>query len=607
MCGIIGYAGKSPCQNILLSGLYALEYRGYDSAGIALLDNEGFTIIKSRGEVSRLEEKMKAFQALESTLGIAHTRWATHGEPGERNAHPHKMGKTALVHNGIIENYREAEPILAEKGYTFFSDTDTERAAGLIDLYYNETGDPLAAISRACKKLRGSYAFAVMFEDRENEIYGVRLGSPLLIGVGDGENLIASDTAAFPAHIDRYIAMKDGSISRIFRDGFQLFDMNLAKIKANEQPLTQISRGAHKDGYEHFMRKEIHEEPAAVLKTLAAYIKNGLPDFSASGVDTSILKQLSSLHIAACGTAMHAGLFAKFLIEKFLRIPVFAEIASEFRYNEPIFDGNTALLVISQSGETADTLAALRLAKERGIYSIAVVNVPCSSIAREADAVIYTHAGREVSVASTKAYTVQTALLSLFALHLGSLRGSISQKEAQKICFSLSRELPEKIDEVIAREDEVRALCHSISQKESAFFIGRGVDAHICAEGALKLKEISYINAQAYPAGELKHGTISLISNDFPVIAVSTQLCSAEKTAANVREVASRGADVYLIAPEDFPQDGAKRVFVLPKAAEPLLPILAATVTQLLAYHTALLRGCNVDKPRNLAKSVTVE
>lgn len=607
MCGIIGYTGKSPCKNILLSGLYALEYRGYDSAGMALLDNKGFTIIKSRGEVSRLEEKMMALHAPESSCGIAHTRWATHGEPGERNAHPHVVGKTALVHNGIIENFKEIHELLLSKGYVFASETDTESAAALIDLYYSETGEPLSALSLACEKLCGSFAFAVMFEDREGELYGVRVGSPLLIGAGDGENLLASDTAAFPAHIDRYIAMEDGGISRIFRDGFQLFDMSLSEIKANEQPLTQISRNTHKDGYEHFMRKEIHEEAAAVLKTLAAYIKNGLPDFSASGVDTSILKRLSSLHIAACGTAMHAGLFAKFLIEKFLRIPVFAEVASEFRYKEPIFEENTALLVISQSGETADTLAALRLAKERGIYSIAVVNVPSSSIAREADAVIYTHAGREVSVASTKAYTVQTALLSLFALHLGLLRGNICESEAQKFCFSLSRELPEKIDEVIAREDEVRALCLSLSQKESAFFIGRGVDAHICAEGALKLKEVSYINAQAYPAGELKHGTISLICKGLPVIAVSTQLSTAEKTAANIREVAARGADVYLVAPADFPQDGAKYIFSLPKAAEPLLPIIAATVTQLLAYHAALLRGCNVDKPRNLAKSVTVE
>ncbi len=607
MCGIIGYTGKSPCEKILLSGLYALEYRGYDSAGAAFLGKSGFTVIKSQGEVSKLEGKISSRKIAGELCGIAHTRWATHGAPSERNAHPHLAGKTALVHNGIIENYREIRAELESKGYVFSSDTDTEAAASLIDLCYSETGEPLAAISRACQKLRGSYAFAVMFEDREGEIYGVRVGSPLLIGVGEGESFIASDISAFLPYTKRYINMEDGQIARIKKDGVCLFDLSLAPVKAEEQTCTLDVQSVQKNGFEHFMLKEINEESDAVRETLMAYIHNGMPDFSESGVDISLLKRLSSLHIAACGTAMHAGLFAKFLIEKFLRIPVFAEVASEFRYKDPIFVENTALLVISQSGETADTLAALRLAKERGIYSIAVVNVHSSAIAREADAVIYTHAGCEISVASTKAYTVQTALLALFTVKLGVLRGNIDENSAKNFCRALLSCLPEKLESIIAREEEIRAYASKIAEKDTAFFIGRGMDAHICAEGALKLKEISYINAQAYPAGELKHGTISLISDGLPVIAVSTQRSTAEKTAANVREVASRGADVYLIAPAGFPQDGAKRVFALPKAAEPLLPILAATVTQLLAYHAALLRGCNVDKPRNLAKSVTVE
>lgn len=607
MCGIIGYTGTKPCRTRLLSGLYALEYRGYDSAGAAFFENGSVNIVRSKGGIAKLEEKLSSLGESNSFCGIAHTRWATHGEPSERNAHPHRAGSVTLVHNGIIENYREIKAELSSLGYEFSSDTDTEAAAALLDFYYKEEKDPLHAISHAISYLRGSYAFGMIFDGREGEIYVAKKDSPLLLGAGEDGNFIASDITAFLSYTKKYIMMNDGEIARVTSEKTEVFDLSLALVSKEVQTARFDASAAEKGGYAHFMLKEIHEERAAVERTLGARVKNGLPFFGAQGLDEEKLKALSSVHIVACGTAMHAGLYAKFMIEKFLRIPVFVEIASEFRHCDPILENNTAVLVISQSGETADSLAAVRLAKQRGVYTLAFVNVIASTIAREADDVIYTYAGPEIAVASTKAYTVQTALLGLFTVYLGILRGAVTEEEAKRYTSVFCEEMPRKLDEVIVREREIEETAEEIASHEHMFFIGRGVDSYIAMEGALKLKEISYIHAEAYSAGELKHGTISLITDGVPVVTLATQSGTAEKTASNMREVMARGGDIYLIAGEGLSTDGAKRTFVLPSADEVIRPILAATVTQLLAYHVACARGCEVDKPRNLAKSVTVE
>lgn len=590
----------------MLSGLYALEYRGYDSAGAAFFENGDVKVVRSKGGIAKLEEKLSHREA-KSFCGIAHTRWATHGEPSEKNAHPHRAGGVTLVHNGIIENYRELKTELSDLGYTFASDTDTEAAAALLDFYYKEEMEPLRAISRALSRLRGSYAFGIIFDGREGEIYGAKKDSPLLLGACADGNFLASDITAFLPYTKKYIMMNDGEIARVTAEKTEVFGLSLAPVSKEVQTAKFDAAAAEKGGYAHFMLKEIHEEKSAVERTIGARVKNGLPDFSSEGLCTEKLKKLSSVHIVACGTAMHAGLYAKFMIEKILRIPVFVEIASEFRYCNPILENDTAVLVISQSGETADSLAAVRLAKERGVYTLAFVNVLASTIAREADDVIYTYAGPEIAVASTKAYTVQTTLLGLFTIYLGVLRGAIAQDEAKRYTSVFCEEIPQKLDEVIAREREIEEMAREISSSEHMFFIGRGVDSYIAMEGALKLKEISYIHAQAYSAGELKHGTISLITDGVPVVTLATQSGTAEKTVSNMREVMARGGEVYLIAGAGLSADGVKRAFVLPKADEVASPILAATVTQLLAYHVACARGCEVDKPRNLAKSVTVE
>lgn len=607
MCGIMGFTGKENCRSRLIGGLRALEYRGYDSAGVALSGKDDIKIVRSEGGISKLEEKLGHFPENDEKCGIAHTRWATHGEPSERNAHPHRAGKVILVHNGIIENYRALKEELKTYGYTFVSDTDTEVAAAVIDLYYKEAEDPVCAIAKAMARLRGSYAFGIIFEDRKNEIYGVKKDSPLLLGTSDNGTFLASDITAFLAYTKRYIMLNDGDISRVTADGAEIFDMSLRKVEKSIMTANFDASQAEKGGYPHFMIKEIHEEKEVVERTLRRYIKDGSFDLSAEGLDEEKLRKLSSIHIVACGTAMNAGLYAKSIIERFLRIPVFAEIASEFRYCDPILDDDTAVLVISQSGETADSLAAIRLAKAKGIYTIAVVNVIASSIAREADDVLYTFAGPEIAVASTKAYTAQAALLGSFAIYLGILRGALAKEQAVSYIRGFCEYLPEKLNEVIAREEEVKQIAKEISSAEDIFFIGRGVDSYIAAESALKLKEISYIHAEAYSAGELKHGTISLITSDVPVVTIVTQSGIAKKTFGNMREVMARGGKIYLICGVHSATDGAERTFELPEADELISPILAATVTQLLAYHVANMRGRNVDKPRNLAKSVTVE
>jgi len=608
MCGIIGYTGKKLCAEKLIKGLYALEYRGYDSAGMATFEEGDVRVVRSKGGiddfVKKTEENGKTFSAV---CGIAHTRWATHGEPSDINAHPHRVGRVTLVHNGIIENYKELKEELVLSGYSFSSETDTEVAAALIDSFYRDIRSPEAAICSALKKIRGSYAFGILFDDIENEIYGARKDSPLLIGIGEGETYLSSDITAFLPYTKKYVMVDDGEIVHLRADGFSVLDMTLNAVEKDILVSSLDINSAEKGGYDHFMLKEIHEEKSAVERTLGPRVKGGLPDFSSEISDAERLKKLSSVHIVACGTAMHAGLYAKYMMEKFLRIPVFVDTASEFRYSDPILDENTAVFAVSQSGETADTLAAIRLAKERGVYTLGIVNVLASAIAREADDVIYTYAGPEISVASTKAYTVQTSLFGLFTLWLSYIRGKMREDDVRKYTKVFSSELPEKIEEAISREESIKCAASALCKNEDIFFIGRSVDSYIATESALKLKEISYIHAESYSAGELKHGTISLINDGTPVITLLTRRDIAEKTISNMREVISRGARVYLICAKGVSASEAEITFELPDADELVLPIVAATVTQLFAYHAAVMRNCSVDKPRNLAKSVTVE
>lgn len=608
MCGIIGYTGKKMCAEKLIAGLYALEYRGYDSAGMATFEKNGVRVVRSKGGIDDFVGKIeKSGENSDALCGIAHTRWATHGEPSDINAHPHKVGRVTLVHNGIIENYREIKKMLSEKGYSFSSQTDTEVASALIDFEYSKSNDPLAAISNATALMFGSFAFGIIFEDRKNEIYGAKKDSPLLLGIGDDGFYIASDITAFLPYTKKYVMVNDGEIIHLTKEHFEVFDSFLCYVEKEIKTAMFDVKSAEKGGYDHFMLKEIHEEKTSVERTLGPRVKNQLPDFSAEISDTNRLSSLTSIHIVACGTAMHAGLYAKYMIEKLTGIPVFVEIASEFRYSDPILEKTSAVFVISQSGETADTLAAVRLAKEKGIYTLGFVNVLASTIARESDDVIYTYAGPEIAVASTKAYTVQTSLLALFAVYLAYLRKDISVSEANYYTNIFFSELPSKIEEVISREESIKNAAYSLCDREDMFFIGRSVDSYIAMEGALKLKEISYIHAEAYSAGELKHGTISLVTQGTPIVTLITRKDIAEKTASNMREVVSRGARIYLICGNGVCCTDADFVFILPDTDETALPILAATVTQLFAYHAAVMRGCSVDKPRNLAKSVTVE
>lgn len=611
MCGIIGFAGDAPCTEKLLSGLYKLEYRGYDSAGEATFETDGVQVIRARGGINALENRIRSSkEAPHGTCGIAHTRWATHGEPSDINAHPHRAGQVTLVHNGIIENYRELKEELSAQGYTFLSQTDTEVAAALIDSRYRRSHDPLEAIRSATEKMRGSFAFGILFDDRKNEIYGTRRDSPLLVGISTSGVYIASDITAFLSETNQYILLEDGETVHADKNGFTVYDAAMCPIEKTIQTAAFDTKSAELGGYAHFMIKEIHEESDAVIRTLRPRIPDRFPDFSNEISDIARLRALTSIHIVACGTAMHAGLYAKYLLERLVAIPVTVEIASEFRYGEPILEPTSAVFVISQSGETADTLAAVRLAKARGIYTLSFVNVLASSIARETDDVIYTYAGPEISVASTKAYTVQTSLLALFSLWLADIRGNIDKSSLARYAQALLNRLPAAIDEILTRDKEIVSVAEALYPNTDMFFIGRSIDSYIAMESALKLKEISYIHAEAYAAGELKHGTISLITEGTPVVTLLTRRDIAEKTLSNMREVITRGARVFLICPSGMSASAmseAEFVFSLPDADDIVLPILAATATQLFAYHTAVLRGCSIDKPRNLAKSVTVE
>ncbi len=605
MCGIIGYTGTKKAAPILLEGLRALEYRGYDSAGVALSGTEQTDIVKSKGRIDVLADKLEAFGGSDNTCGIGHTRWATHGEPSDVNAHPHATENLAMVHNGIIENYAEIERSLSLSGYTFVSETDTEAAAKLLDLNYSKSGDPIDALFATAAEIRGSFAFGVIFRDCPDTIYAMRKDNPLIVAMSQSGGLIASDIPAILPHTNSYYRLDENVVAVIKDTGVDFYDNNKNKI---DQPLETVDWDvgqAQKAGYPHFMLKEIFEEPEAIRKTVTPRLdKNGLPVFE------MLPDKIDTIHVVACGTAMHAGLVGKTLIERFARIPVNVEIASEFRYRNPILRENDLVILLSQSGETADTIAALRHAKANGIATLAIVNVIGSSIAREADHVIYTMAGPEIAVASTKAYSVQCALMSLLAINLAVREGKLDKNEAKRLSGLFIEEIPEAVSKVLNMSDNLREIAKNYTDTEHLFYIGRGIDCDICTEGSLKLKEISYIHSEAYAAGELKHGTISLITDGIPVVALLTESELAEKTISGIREVRSRGAHMLVIATESIadsftiPYDDIIKVPDTEQIFE-LFP--AASVLQLFAYHASALRGLDVDKPRNLAKSVTVE
>lgn len=607
MCGIIGYTGYENAIPILTSGLYSLEYRGYDSAGVAFFAHNGdknIQTVKTKGRIAFLEEKLRSNDYPDTFCGIGHTRWATHGEPSDVNAHPHKTENLSLVHNGIIENYADVEKRLKLSGYTFESETDTEAAAKLIDFYYSLTKDPINSIFSACSDLRGSYAFAAIFRDFPEKIYVIRKDSPLIVAKCESGTLIASDVTAILKHTRKYFRLPENTVACIEKDSASFFDKSGKSIEVTEETVNWSVSESQKSGFPHFMLKEIFEECDALRKTVEARIKNGLPYFP----ELDFIPD--KIHIVACGTAMHAGLVGKNVIERECRIPVNVEIASEFRYKDPILDNNDLVLLLSQSGETADTLAALRHAKRQGIRTLAIVNVVGSSIAREADHVIYTLAGPEIAVASTKAYTLQSALLCLISVKLSIEKALISQADASDFCRNMLEKVPASIESILEKSDFIHSLAKKYTECEDMFYIGRGIDSDLCAEGSLKLKEISYIHSEAYAAGELKHGTISLITDGVPVIAIITDASLSEKTVSGIREVRSRGAKLLAVvgsdiaAGNDVPCDD---IIEIPHLENGLTLFPAVTFLQLFAYHAAAIRGLDVDKPRNLAKSVTVE
>ena len=610
MCGIIGYTGNKKTVPILLEGLRTLEYRGYDSAGITVSEGGRLATVKSKGRLSDLEARLSKSAELMGNCGIGHTRWATHGEPSDTNSHPHATENLALVHNGIVENYAEIEEMLKGAGYTFVSETDTERAAKLLDMFFAKSHDPLDAISRAIKVIRGSYAFGIIFKGQEDTIYAVRKDSPLIVAHDEEGGFIASDIPAVLKYTNKYYRLDEGVIAKVTAHGVSFFDEKLSPAEQKTETIDWDIEQAQKGGYPHFMIKEINEEPEAIRKTLEPRIKDGLPYFGIEALDGEFLSQFASIHIVACGTAMHAGLVGKAIIEKLARVPVNVEIASEFRYRDPILRKNDLVILLSQSGETADTLAALRHAKAQGVYTLAIVNVIGSSVAREADSVLYTWAGPEIAVASTKAYSVQCALLYLVAVRLALANGKLDNEAAKEICSSMLSQIPEAIESALSLDKQIYDAATKLVAAEHLFYIGRDMDYALATEASLKLKEISYIHSEAYAAGELKHGTISLITDGTPVVAVTTVKKVCEKTVSGIREVKSRGAFVVSVCSKelseqyDIPCDD---MIVIPDVPELLYPFPLATVLQLLAYHVSALKGLDVDKPRNLAKSVTVE
>ena len=609
MCGIVGYVGKRQAVPVLLQGLHKLEYRGYDSSGVALLEQGRLKVIKARGRIQNMEKLLQAQGPFTATCGIGHTRWATHGEPSDINAHPHvsENGRIALVHNGIIENYMELREMLKKAGFSIRTETDSELAAHLFQLHYH--GDALAALRETTRQLRGSYALAVINADAPGELLCARRDNPLILGVGEGENMIASDIPAILALTKRYIVMADGQTARITADSVELYDGVGNRIQPKIETVTWDLSAAEKGGYEHFMIKEIFEQPKAVRDTVLPRLKDGLPVLDSDGLSDALLREVKSIHITACGSALHAGLVGKTVIERLARVPVIPHIASEFRYEDPIIGPGDLCLVISQSGETADTLAAMREAKRKGARTVAIVNVVSSSIAREADAVLYTWAGPEIAVATTKAYSAQLAALYLVAIRAGYVRGTVSEEQARVLCREVAA-LPEQIEKTLECRSQMQHLASLYANRQSVFFIGRGMDHAAGQEASLKLKEISYIHSEAYAAGELKHGTISLIEEGTMVVALACDPALLEKTVSNVKSVKARGASVVLVTSDQRLQEDPEicdHLVRIPAVSPQFSASLSILPMQLLAYYTAVIRGCDVDKPRNLAKSVTVE
>ena len=606
MCGIVGYVGKRNAQDVLLDGLEKLEYRGYDSAGVALALEGGIRVVKSKGRLAELRKRLAVEALARSGCGIGHTRWATHGEPSDVNSHPHSTPRVSIVHNGIIENYGVLKERLMAKGYTFESETDTEVLVKLIDSCYE--GEPLKALRAALAMVRGSYALAVLFRDFPDTLFAVKRESPLIVGWGEEENFIASDIPALLKYTRRYSVLEEGDMAVVNADGIRFYNEFAEPVEREALTANWDQEAAEKGGYPHFMLKEINEQPAAITATVSPRVENGLPDLRVPGLTDERLRRIGTVHLVGCGTAMHAGMVGKAAIEALARVPAQVEIASEFRYRNPILRPEDLVIIISQSGETSDTLAALKLAKSRGVPVLAIVNVVGSSIARAADYVMYTYAGPEIAVASTKAYMVQMCVLYLFALRMAYARGMQTDAEIRRLTAELLR-AGEVIKPRLADCEQIKYLASRFVNTQSCFFIGRGFDYSLSLEGSLKLKEISYVHSDAYAAGELKHGTISLVTDGVPVIALATQKQVYEKTISNAKETKSRGAKVLLFTTRDavVPDGVADYVVRLDDYDDLLMPLQLIVPLQLFAYYMAVLRGCDVDKPRNLAKSVTVE
>lgn len=612
MCGIVGYVGEEQAAPLLLHGLSKLEYRGYDSAGIAVRnENTGdIQLIKAKGRLRVLSEKTDGGHAVAGTCGIGHTRWATHGEPSVKNAHPHCTDDRSivLVHNGIIENYQEIKEKLLKSGYTFYSETDTEIAVKLIDYYYKKTGTPLEALTRSMLRIRGSYAFGIMFKDYPGKIFAARKDSPLIIGKNETGCFIASDVPAILDNVRNVYYIDNLEIAELSREEVHFYDIDRNEIEKEMVEIKWNAEAAEKGGYEHFMLKEIFEQPKAVRDTFHAYIKDGCIDFSSVGLDDETIQELERVYIVACGSAYHVGMVAKYVMESMTNICVEVDLASEFRYRNPKLAKNSMVIIVSQSGETADSLAALRLSKEKGVPVLGIVNVVGSSIARESDYVLYTYAGPEIAVATTKAYSTQLIAVYLLAVQVGHVQGVLSDEQYAAYLEEMDA-LPDKIQKVLDDKERIQWFASKYSNAKDVFFIGRGLDYAICLEGSLKMKEVSYIHSEAYAAGELKHGTISLIEDGTLVVGVLTQSDLFEKTISNLVEVGSRGA--YLMAITTYGnysiEDTADFTVYVPKTQECFATTLAIIPLQLMGYYVSVARGLDVDKPRNLAKSVTVE
>ena len=612
MCGIVGYVGEEQAAPILLEGLSKLEYRGYDSAGIAVRNETSgdISIVKAKGRLKILSEKTDNGRSVHGTCGIGHTRWATHGEPSENNAHPHCTDdrSVVLVHNGIIENYQELKDKLVKSGYTFYSQTDTEIAVKLVDYYYKKTGTPLEALSRAMLRIRGSYAFGVMFHDYPGKIFAARKDSPLIIGKKEGGALIASDVPAILDKTRNVYYIGNLEIAELSGDEIHFYNIDREEIRKELVEIKWDAEAAEKGGYEHFMLKEIHEQPKAVQDTIGAYVKDGAIDFSEVGLTDEAIGKLERIYIVACGSAYHVGMAGKYVLEDLAGIPVEVDLASEFRYRNPILVPNSLVIVVSQSGETADSLAALRLAEERGVPVLGIVNVVGSSIARESNYILYTYAGPEISVATTKAYSTQLIAMYLLAVQAAKVKGRIDDSRYAELLTEMAS-LPDKIQRTLDDKERIQWFASKYANAKDIFFIGRGIDYAISLEGSLKMKEISYIHSEAYAAGELKHGTISLVEEGVLVVGVLTQSALFEKTISNMVEVKSRGA--YLMGLTSYGnyniEDTADFSVYVPRTEEYFATSLAIVPLQLMGYYVSVAKGLDVDKPRNLAKSVTVE